>query len=243
MRNKDYFIVCMKWGKKFGADYVNRLYNMVIKNTSLPLRFICFTDDTTGIDSKIETRPLPTMDLDESLPERGWRKLSILKNEFPDLKGSALFLDLDIVVRDNIDDFLKTDREFVIIKDWDFPKDIIGNSSVFKFEFNKHNDIYEYFIKNIDDIRQKFRNEQAYLSYKMHEKNILSYWDKEWCVSFKRNCMYPFPLNFFFTAKEPKTAKIIVFHGRPTPQQALKGYFGKMGLRYVKPVKWLEKYR
>ncbi len=243
MNQKSYFIVCMKWGTKFGADYVNRLYKMVKKNTTLPFVFICFTDDKNGIDTEIETRNLPAMDLDESLPERGWRKLSILKNDFPDLNGSGLFLDLDIVIRDNIDDLLKTDNEFVIIKDWDFPNDIIGNSSVFKFEFNKHNDVYEYFINNIDEIRKKFRNEQAYLSYKMYEKNILSYWDKKWCVSFKRQCLYPFPLNFLFTAREPQEAKIIVFHGRPTPQQALQGYLGKMGLRYVKPVKWLEKYR
>ena len=233
----------MKWGNKFSAEYVNRLYKMVMRNTTLPVRFICFTDDTGGINKNIETRNLPEMDLDESLPERGWRKLSILKNEFTDLDGSALFLDLDIVIRSNIDDLLTNENEFVIIKDWDFPDDIIGNSSVFKFDFNKHNDVYEYFINNIDDIRKEYRNEQAYLSYKMKEKNILSYWDKKWCVSFKRTCLYPFPLNLFLTAKEPEDAKIIVFHGRPTPEQALKGYCGKLGFRYVKPVKWLEKYR
>ena len=36
--------------------------------------------------------------------------------------------------------------------------------------------------------------------------------------------------------------KIIVFHGRPTPQQALNGFCGKCGFRYVKPTKWLEQY-
>ena len=56
MNQKSYFIVCMKWGKKFGADYVNRLYKMVKKNTTLPFIFICFTDDKTGIDKEIETR-------------------------------------------------------------------------------------------------------------------------------------------------------------------------------------------
>ena len=29
-------IVCMKWGKKFGPQYVNRLYKMVEKNLTLP---------------------------------------------------------------------------------------------------------------------------------------------------------------------------------------------------------------
>ena len=43
-------------------------------------------------------------------------------------------------------------------------------------------------------------------------------------------------------AKDPVDAKIIVFHGRPTPEQAYKGFMGKGGLRYVKPTKWLDKY-
>ena len=37
-------IVCMKWGNAYGADYVNRLYNMVKRNMTRPFRFICFTD-------------------------------------------------------------------------------------------------------------------------------------------------------------------------------------------------------
>ena len=68
------------------------------------------------------------------------------------------------------------------------------------------------------------------------------YWNKDWCVSFKRQCLQKFPMNYFKMPKDPQQAKIIVFHGRPTPMQAYKGFFGKMGLRYVKPTKWLEKY-
>lgn len=241
MKNNKYYVVCMKWGNKFGPQYVNRLYKMVKRNLSLPFRFICFTDDNTGINANIDVRELPHMDLDSSRPERGWRKLSIFKNVF-DSEGTALFLDLDIVIRSSIDDFFKVEKDFVIIKDWDFPKDIIGNSSVFKFEVNKNSDVYEYFINNSEKIYQSFRNEQAYLSYKMHEKNILSFWDKDWCLSFKRNCLYPFPLNYIFAAREPQNAKIVVFHGKPTPQQAIDGYFGKMGIRYVKPVEWLKKH-
>ena len=243
MEDKKFYVVCMKWGNKFDNSYVNRLYNLVSKNLTLPFKFICFTDNSDGFNSEIEVRPLPEMDLDPSLPERGWRKLSLFKETFEGLDGcTGLFLDLDIVIRDNIDEFFKVPGEFIIIKDWDFPNDIIGNSSVFRFEFNKHKDVYDYFISNFDSVRQQHRNEQAYLSYKMHEKGILSYWDESWCVSFKRKCLQPFPLNFFLCAKEPQTAKIIVFHGRPTPEQALNGYWGKGGLRYVKPVSWLKKY-
>jgi len=238
----------MKWGDKFGPEYVNRLFKMVEKNLDLEHRFVCFTDNGEGLDDGIEVRPLPEMELDSSLPERGWRKLTVFKEKLADLEGQALFLDLDIVIINNINSFFEAEGDFLIIKDWDFPHDIIGNSSVFRFEIGKYPEVLDNFIKNGDEIRAKHRNEQAYLSYAIDEigknrgKKILNYWDKSWCVSFKRNCLHKFPLNYFLAAKFPKDAKIVIFHGRPTPSQALHGYFGKMGLRYVKPVKWIEKY-
>ena len=43
-------IICMKWGTKFGASYVNRLYDMVERNTTVPHRFVCFTDDANTFE-------------------------------------------------------------------------------------------------------------------------------------------------------------------------------------------------
>ena len=193
------------------------------------------------LDENIEVRPLPELN-DDGLPEKAWKKLGLFTSQLADLTGQALFLDLDIVIRDNIDAFFEVDGDFRIIKDWDFENDIIGNSSVFRFEVNKYPDIIENFYKEGKDIRKRYKNEQAFLSHKMHEKGILQYWDKSWCVSFKRNCLRPFPLNFFMQPKDPVESKILVFHGRPTPEQAYKGYWGKGGFRYVKPTKWLDKY-
>lgn len=234
-------IVCVKWGTKFGAEYVNRLYANVEKNITIPHRFVCFTDNPEGINKNVEIRPFYELD-DSGLPEKAWKKLGLFTDKLADLQGRALFLDLDVVILKNIDAFFEVPGEFVIIKDWDFEDDIIGNSSVFRFEVNKHKDIIENFYKEGKDIRKRYRNEQAFLSHQMKEKGILSYWDKSWCVSFKRNCLRPFPLNYFQVPKEPEEAKILVFHGRPNPEQAYNGFMGKGGLRYVKPTKWLEKY-
>ena len=52
-------IICMKWGNKYGPDYVNKLYNMVAKNLTQSFRFICFTENKTGIQGNIEIFPLP----------------------------------------------------------------------------------------------------------------------------------------------------------------------------------------
>lgn len=234
-------IICMKWGDKFDASYVNRLFDMVEKNITLEHRFICFTDNAEGINEKVEIRPIPPLK-EDGIPDRMWKKLTVFNKELYDLKGTALFLDLDIVIRDSLDPFFEEEGEFLIIKDWDFPNDIIGNSSVFRFEIGKHPEVLEHFYGLGTAIRNHFKNEQAFLSYEMFEKGILKFWNPDWCVSFKRCCMEKFPKRLFKVARDPKEAKIVIFHGKPTPKQAYKGYFGKFGFRYVKPVKWLSKY-
>ena len=235
-------VICIKWGTKFGAEYVNRLYRMVEKNLTIPHRFVCFTDNSEGLLEGIEVRELPEYTENPHIGDKGWRKLSLFREQLADLKGTTLFLDLDIVIRESLNPFFEVEGDFIICKDWDFPNDIIGNSSVFRFEVGKHPEVLENFYKLGNEIRNDYKNEQAFLSYEMHRKGILKYWDSSWCVSFKRNCLQKFPMNFFKMPNDPVDAKIIVFHGRPTPEQARKGYNGKGGLRYVKPTTWLDKY-
>ena len=64
-------IVCMKWGDKFPATYVNKLYAMVSRNLTLPFRFVCFTDDSKDIRSEVEIKDIPGLNLPENIPERG----------------------------------------------------------------------------------------------------------------------------------------------------------------------------
>ena len=88
-------IICMKWGDKFPASYVNRLYAMISRNITLPFQLICFTEISDGIREEVVIKPLPELDLPHGSPERGWRKLTILAENLYDLSGQALFLDLE----------------------------------------------------------------------------------------------------------------------------------------------------
>lgn len=233
-------IICMKWGTKFGPHYVNRLFRMTQNHLSLPHRFICFTDDAEGIDEGVEIMPLPDVTFKKG-PERGWNKLGVLTERLGDLEGQALFLDLDVLIIGSLDDFFTPEGEFFIIKDWDF-NNYVGNSSVFRFDIGKHADVLQNFEENEHAIRKSFRNEQAYLSHAMLEKKILNYWDKSWCVSFKRHCLRPFPLNWFMEPKRPQDVKVLIFHGHPHPEEACKGYTAKLGWRRIKPTKWINDY-
>jgi len=233
-------IFCMKWGTKFPPSYVNTLAAMVRRNLDSPHRFVCFTDDGQDLDPRVEVRPLPEMQLERSLPERGWRKLTILGNNLGnDLSGPALFLDLDIVILGSLQPFFDQEGRFIIIHEWGFSDPVIGNSSVFRFDIGSHQDVLEHFINHGEEVRQQHRNEQAYLSHSIHRKGMLSYWDKTWCRSFKRHCMHPFPLCHFLPPKKPKGAKIVIFHGRPRPGDVLSGWSGRGGLRAAKPADWI----
>ena len=231
----------MKWGDKYGADYVNRLFGMVSRNLTLPFKFVCFTENSDGIHPNVEIFPLPSLGLPDNIPERGWLKLATFQNPLVDLAGTALFLDLDVVIVDNIDCFVEFDAEFAICFDEKKKKEKIGNSSVYKFNIGSHEDVLKYFQNDFDKVKDSYRNEQAYLSDKINEKNILTFWPKDWTPSFKYHCIPKFPFNLWQEPSIPKGAKIILFHGKPEPYEAEKGISGKW-YRYFLPVSWITEY-
>lgn len=232
-------VICMKWGKKFSPTYVNILAASVKRHLQRPYRFACFTDDATGLHPDIETFPLPPMDLPAHLPERGWRKLTTLGEQLGDLQGTALFLDLDVVIADSLDPFFELPGKFRIIEDWSYVGHHIGNSSVYRFEIGAHSDLLQYFLTHFAELRTKHRHEQAVLSTLMAEKGLLQYWPAEWCLSFKRSFMRTFPWGYFVEPRPIPGTKIIVFHGNPNPDAVLTGWRSPNFLRAVRPTPWL----
>ena len=54
----DINVVCVKYGTKYGPDYVNKLYHGVRKNLSLKHTFSCFTENAEGLDPNVKVLPL-----------------------------------------------------------------------------------------------------------------------------------------------------------------------------------------
>ena len=113
-------IICMKWGTRYGPEYVNRLYAMVRRGTSRPLRFICFTDDASGLRAEIETQSLPFISLPISHTNLPWRKMSLWGETLGNLSGQVLFFDLDLLVTGDVDGFFDhaPTEDFVVIRNW-----------------------------------------------------------------------------------------------------------------------------
>lgn len=236
-------ILCIKWGNKYGPEYVNNLYSMVSRNLTLPFRFVCLTDDDKGISANIEVKKIPAVgfeDFDQRAPwsfGHGWLKVTSFADPLYDLTGPTLFIDLDVVIVDNIDCFFEPEGEFRVIKEWD-KRDETGNTSVYRFNIGAHPELIEYLKNNKEQVLASVRNEQEYVTGFLAKQGKLQYWPAGWCVSFKRHCMPKGIMSFFKPATIPAGAKIVAFHGKPNPPDAIVGRSGKW-YRRVLPVQWV----
>ena len=246
-------LLCLKWGRYYGPEYVNRLYFGVKRQLGRPFRFVCVTDDPSGLVEGVDAVPFPP-------PPPGWNaywpdifvKLCVFKDGFANLKGPTMFLDIDQVIMGPLDKFFDyRPGEFCIIHNWiEWRKHLfrrrpqVGNSSCFRFEAGRMNYVYEKFLAEQDRAldRSLFRTEQAFMTYAVDLRNVV-WWPKKWVASFKRSCTWLFPLNLVFKPRPPRGASILCFHGNPTPQEAIDGFKGKKGHpeQRTLPAPWVKK--
>lgn len=231
-------ILCMKWGTKYGPEYVNRLYAMVRRHLRGEFGFVCLTDDGAGIRSEVQCLPIPPLALPAGIPERGWNKLLTFSADLHGLHGTALFLDVDVVITAGLDEFFTHPGEFLIIHDYKRPWRVTGNSSVYRFELGAHADVLEHFRGHCAQLRAQFRNEQAYLSDFLHRQGKLQYWPAAWCPSFKYHGIPPWPTNYWRPPVLPAGARIVIFHGECNPPDALAGRRNRRW-RHIRPAAWV----
>ena len=242
-------ILCMKWGTLYGPEYANRLYAMVARNITRPFRFVCFTDDETGLRREIVVRPLPHIDIDPPYEKTPWKKLALYEADLGDVTGTALFLDLDLVIVGSLDRFFEFPGAYCVIRNWTRPKDIVGNTSVFRFEIGAHTDLLERFhSRSTQHWVDKDRIEQTFLSRILHEQGQLTFWPDGWCASFKVHALpggWKFPrllLNWVKRSQVPDEASIVVFHGHPNPDDALAGRWPGGWYKRLRPATWIDDY-
>ncbi|MCJ8519319.1 hypothetical protein ABID21_002468 [Pseudorhizobium tarimense] len=246
-------VICMKWGTLYGPEYVNNLFYGVRRHLRRAHRFVCFTDDAGGLDTRIQVEPLPYMQMRQGETDLRWRKLSVLASDLADLSGPTLFLDLDLVVIDQLDPFFDLDGRFYIIRDDDLFRakplrklnhsrdrflSMVGNSSVFRFEFGHHADLLEDYLADPERAAQEFEHEQQFLSDRICKAGELRYWPAEWCVSFKNACVPRYLKSFFADPKPPVGARVVVFAANPKMSEVLAGG-GQKWYRRIGDVGWL----
>jgi hypothetical protein len=213
-------VICLKHGTKYNVDYVNKLYNMIQRHLTIPHRFVCFTDDVTGINPLIETRMLP-----ESPISGWWWKPYIFKAEHFPRGDTNFYIDLDMIIVKNIDHYMDyLPGSFVGLRDvgrvfrQDYKK--LG-SAVLKWPAGEYADIWERFAADFTVVK-RLHGDQDWI-WELH-KNDIKFFPDPWIRSYKweirnRSELETLgPSSRFSVVRDPvvpSDTSILAFHGYP----------------------------
>ena len=220
----------MKWGDKYPAVYVNRLYAMVQRNLSLEHRFVCFTEDSTGLSDGIEVLPLPDLGVPvpKDVPGK-WRKTALWQKELFGLQGVALFIDLDSVIVDRIDDFFAfgNTSDVILARNWLKPLSGLGQTTLFRFQIGSRSHIFDDFVCSPQATATKYQFEQHYVTSQiksLRSAQELLFWPKKWVRHYRIHCLgNNYLMRYVKPAKLPLGTKIVAFPGVPNPDESLRG--------------------
>jgi len=215
--------VCVNWGTKFNPTYTQNLYNMVKRHLTIPHKFIVFTDHVKLhkiLKGDIEIRKLTFADHYQGY----WNKLSLFSNE-ANLIGPCLYMDLDVVIKDNIDCFAEYGNEdsFCVMRDFGQPQ-LYYNSSIFKFNnINATDLIWKPFLKDKSNLMRLQGDQNIISKFLMQSpgsKKVKIFPDT-WTQSYKwlDRSQTRFHKSHW-TFEESPLAKVAIFHGNPKPHES-----------------------
>lgn len=220
-------VVCLKWGTKYPAEYVNRLYRMVKSHLHRPFRFFCMTEDASGLVEGVEILPLQETGL-----HGWWYKLSLFQQDFHGLEGDLIYLDLDVVIVDSIDFLADQSGDFLIIRNWS--RNLMWNSSVMRFRIGGYAFIWEQFLARQQDIMERLNGDQEWIfecvpgAGNWPDKRIVSYKKSMDSKAFPLLGKLGIKLNApeWMDTPLPEGASIIIFHGKPDPDDVVDHPYG-----------------
>ena len=192
-----------------GAEYVNRLYDMVRRNLpeGFSGRFVCFTDNPEGLTEGIIAKPLPVDGL-----TGWWNKLALFMEGVFDKGDRVLYFDLDTVIVSKLDDIAAYDGPFAILRDYYRPKGY--QSSVMAWEAGTNTEIWS--------------------EWERHGRPEIEGGDQAWIEDFNAVFLQEmFPHNFVSYKVHcqhgiPRGARVVVFHGNPRPHEVAGNWVEKV---------------
>lgn len=204
-------IVCVKWGDKYGEDYVHKLQAACERH--IPHReFVCLTENPV---MGVQCNPLPS-----DLPG-WWSKIGLFRpGLFP---GDNLYLDLDVVVTGQITPFLaalKTDP----LKLWaldDFSYSLIRHKQGMSAETQRLLGGAGTINSSVMLWRGQARS-PAYAAWERFTPDVMDtlHGDQNWLTQ----CLWPDHIKLLPTGYAEsykyggrKQAPIVIFHGDPKP--------------------------
>lgn len=216
-------VLCVRFGNKYGREYVIRLKNMVERNLTIPYEFVCLTDDPTPIDGvRLIVQP------NAGYARPWWHKVHMFDPSLP-INGRILYFDLDVIICNNIDKLVadKEEKEFFGIRDFNrkFHANWNSlNSSVLSWHKGMHPDVWTVFLTS-PSTAQKLHGDQDWI-WKV-AKSRITFWPDEYIMSYKWELRDRSEITRsngkpkFKTVRSPsipKNCSVVVFHGDPKPE-------------------------
>ena len=213
-----YNFACVCYGNKYAPEYVQKLYNMVTRNSTKNINFFVFTDHVKMekmIEGNINVRQFPQHHLNG-----WWNKMQLFHPDV--LQGDTLYMDLDVVITGNIDCFFdyEPEADFVGMNDFN-PDTKIFNSSIFKF---KPVSMAEKLWKPFDSDQGKWTNyhgDQNVISEIILKYDTTKRFPDSWTQSYK---WYDRSGTRYhkgkWTYEHNGESLVTVFHGQPNPHQS-----------------------
>jgi hypothetical protein len=207
-------VICVKWGDKYGPEWVYHLHSMVSKHLTLPHQFVCMTDS-----------PIPDIECipcADGLPS-WWSKVGLFRpGLFP---GLNLYLDLDVVVTSSLDQMVldnETVGQVVAPDDFSYslrnPKHGLGadmrrllgglgtvNSSVMIWRDDAGQDVWDNFEP---EKMHEVHGDQNWITQALWSQGKLALLDGDYVCSYKYHVQRGEPVR-----------PIVVFHGEPKVTQ------------------------
>ena len=216
-----YNFACVCYGNKYDVEYVQKLYNMVTRNTTHLINFYVFTDHVKMgkmvEGGRLYVKKFPEYDLD------GWWNKMQLFHPDVQLPGTTLYMDLDVVITHNIDDFFtyKPEAKFVGMNDFN-PVTKQWNSSIMRFDQSHwHDKLWRRFSKDKSNLLRRFPGDQNLISDFIKKEPGCDSFPDSWTQSYKwydrsgtrysRSAM---------TYEHNGESWVSVFHGQPNPHES-----------------------
>ena len=177
--------ITLKWGTKYGPEYVNRLHNSLKVHYKKPFQFVCFTDDSSGLNCDA----VPLSDLVTSTYKVFTSEKLETFNKFQ--SGKFCLLDLDILIMNDLTAYFDQ-YDFceprIIFNRWQdhsrihnsyFVGDCFINSSFVTWKDDQLAWLYKLYMDNINIVEYRYRSLDKFIFYSsfdrlhFHPENIV----------------------------------------------------------------------
>jgi len=236
-----YNFACVKVGKKYTFEDVNRLFKNIKKLANKPFDLYCLTDDDRFLDKDIK---VIFLDKKLNLDTVWWKlclfyQLSFLNNKF-------IYFDLDVVVQKNpISLFQRIEKNKITVCNrqdagiYNTDSNLLlhpayVNSSIIGFHSSQVKYIFNYFMKNPDYYMIKYIGIDRFISTELN--TCYNFFDYSKDYYFRCQHFYSFDQpgdNFFIRDSaglyglvyDPSKTVCVITQARPVYYKGLEEYF------------------